>query len=363
MTRNEYLETLNQSLSFLDAETRSATISFYAELLCDRMEDGMTEEEAVSAMESAEVIASRMLKEYGVNSAPPSDAQETRPISPCTITYTQSDLSSLEAVFMDRAVVIEPSPTSALTITYLEDENQPLEYTELGGHLRLIEKMPLMRKSVTLFGINIGNVLDPIFRSEPQMDPTVHIRVPCDMLFAMDIATCNGKITLHNLTGMGEIRLKSSNGAIHADGVRCKQLQLSTTNGRIMLTGVSVIDRIKAQTSNSRIQIKDTSCHGCVDLSTSNARILAENCSGDDMLSMRTSNGAIECHTSRFPCYIMRTSNGRIDATLPGSMAEYAIDSRTSNGFNNLPARTKGSGKALTCHTSNGHINVTFEEA
>jgi len=142
MTRNEYLETLNQSLSFLDAETRSATISFYAELLCDRMEDGMTEEEAVSAMESAEVIASRMLKEYGVNSAPPSDAQETRPISPCTITYTQSDLSSLEAVFMDRAVVIEPSPTSALTITYLEDEllKQTLEQLELEAQISALEK-------------------------------------------------------------------------------------------------------------------------------------------------------------------------------------------------------------------------------
>ena len=51
MTRNEYLTELNRALDFLDTESRQATLSFYAELLDDRIEEGMCEEEAVSAME------------------------------------------------------------------------------------------------------------------------------------------------------------------------------------------------------------------------------------------------------------------------------------------------------------------------
>ncbi|MBR0320587.1 MAG: DUF1700 domain-containing protein, partial [Clostridia bacterium] len=63
MTRNEYLTELNRALDFLDAESRQATLSFYAELLDDRIEEGMCEEEAVSAMEKATVIAERMRQE------------------------------------------------------------------------------------------------------------------------------------------------------------------------------------------------------------------------------------------------------------------------------------------------------------
>lgn len=50
MTRDEFLGRLGELLACLPAEQVEETKAFYAEAIADRMEDGMTEEEAVAAM-------------------------------------------------------------------------------------------------------------------------------------------------------------------------------------------------------------------------------------------------------------------------------------------------------------------------
>lgn len=50
MTRDEFLGRLGELLSCLPADQVEETKAFYAEAIADRMEDGMSEEEAVAAM-------------------------------------------------------------------------------------------------------------------------------------------------------------------------------------------------------------------------------------------------------------------------------------------------------------------------
>ena len=50
MTRDEFLGRLGELLACLPAEQVEETKAFYAEAIADRMEDGMSEEEAVAAM-------------------------------------------------------------------------------------------------------------------------------------------------------------------------------------------------------------------------------------------------------------------------------------------------------------------------
>lgn len=61
MTRVEFLTELDQRLSTLSKEQADEYLVYYAEMLADRMEDGMSEEEAVASLESAAVIANRIL--------------------------------------------------------------------------------------------------------------------------------------------------------------------------------------------------------------------------------------------------------------------------------------------------------------
>lgn len=61
MTRVEFLTQLDHQLSALSKEQADEYLNYYAEMLADRMEDGMSEEEAVASMERVEVIARRIL--------------------------------------------------------------------------------------------------------------------------------------------------------------------------------------------------------------------------------------------------------------------------------------------------------------
>ncbi len=61
MTRDEFLGRLGELLACLPAEQVEETRQFYAEAIADRMEDGMSEEEAVAAMGAPGEVAEATL--------------------------------------------------------------------------------------------------------------------------------------------------------------------------------------------------------------------------------------------------------------------------------------------------------------
>lgn len=63
MTRDEFLSRLGELLACLPAEQVEETKAFYAEAIADRMEDGMTEAEAVAAMGTPGEVAEATLDE------------------------------------------------------------------------------------------------------------------------------------------------------------------------------------------------------------------------------------------------------------------------------------------------------------
>ena len=74
MTRAQFLNDLYHRLEGLTQEQAEQHLTSYAEMLADRMEEGMSEEQAVESMEDVETIARRILEEEGrsaVSSRPP----------------------------------------------------------------------------------------------------------------------------------------------------------------------------------------------------------------------------------------------------------------------------------------------------
>lgn len=61
MTRDEFLGRLGELLACLPAEQVEETKAFYAEAIADRIEDGMSEEEAVAAMDAPGEVAEATL--------------------------------------------------------------------------------------------------------------------------------------------------------------------------------------------------------------------------------------------------------------------------------------------------------------
>ena len=65
MDKETFLKRLNKALGSLSAAERAKTVQYYREILEDRMEDGIPEEEAVAALGPVEQIAGEILAEQG----------------------------------------------------------------------------------------------------------------------------------------------------------------------------------------------------------------------------------------------------------------------------------------------------------
>lgn len=85
MTRGEFLNTLYRKLPGMSREEAEQYLTYYAEMLADRMEEGMTEEEAVASMEDVDAIAQRILQDRAAEApvqppqAPEVPAREVSP--------------------------------------------------------------------------------------------------------------------------------------------------------------------------------------------------------------------------------------------------------------------------------------------
>lgn len=68
MTRVQFLNDLYRRLGALSREEAEQHLTYYAEMLADRIEEGMTEEEAVASMEDVDTISRRILEDAGIRS-------------------------------------------------------------------------------------------------------------------------------------------------------------------------------------------------------------------------------------------------------------------------------------------------------
>ena len=66
MTKLEFFEALRRELSDLPEEERARSIGYFSEMIADRMEDGMSEEEAVADIGNPKEIAEQILLEMSL---------------------------------------------------------------------------------------------------------------------------------------------------------------------------------------------------------------------------------------------------------------------------------------------------------
>ena len=85
MTKLEFLSALSEKLGALDEADRLQTLSYYSEMISDRMEDGEPEEEAVAALGEIEEIALRAISErpsFRETAETPASVPEAAPAQP-----------------------------------------------------------------------------------------------------------------------------------------------------------------------------------------------------------------------------------------------------------------------------------------
>lgn len=82
MTRVQFLNDLYHHLYGMTQEQAEQHLTYYAEMLADRIEEGMSEEDAVASMEDVETIARRIMEEEGLPYTPPDQRPPVPPSYP-----------------------------------------------------------------------------------------------------------------------------------------------------------------------------------------------------------------------------------------------------------------------------------------
>ena len=343
MTKNEYLIELAVRLQKIsDISEVKPMIEYYQELIDDKIEDGMTEEDAVAEMETPDEIAARLKQEFEVETVAVHPAENEASVDGLKPVRREFAAESLERIVIEEknsGILIKTG--DRLALDYCDSEEGTYEVTNVGGTLQVRYRQKLIR----LFYM-------PLFRKARS---ELVLEVPRGWNGELVAATSNGKIRLD--ADMREIYLKTSNGAIEIQSGVADILRTRTSNGRTNI-GYARCLTAEITTSNARIDAGDMHAELDIRLSTSNGSINAENIEAP-VFSAETSNAKISVRDIRAGDIRLATSNGAIHGIIPGRMEDYAITSRTSNGKNNLPDGTQGE-KKLDVRTSNSRIDVEF---
>ncbi len=201
-------------------------------------------------------------------------------------------------------------------------------------------------RSVLPFMVHHGD--GGLFNSAPQKQQYVILRLPKTEYDRIHLDTSNAAITVRcRIQVRDEVILDTSNSSIRAEKIAAGgSISADSSNGAIHFLRVRAKELL-ADTSNGAVTMEDAVCvKGVAD----------------------TSNGQISLRNCRVEKYLKAdTSNGRIEAELPGTEADYHVYADTSNASIHVNGNKKGrsystdSGKCeVILDTSNGGISIRY---
>lgn len=382
MTRDQFLNDLKAALTAMEEKEKEAVLSYYAEMIDDRIEAGMSEEAAVMAMEPVCEIASRVLEEAGIEEQPAKEQTTASGADTKKIIRDAADVRELIVRADCKKITVVSGDTNEVMLRYTIGTNDIFQLHENDGVISLEHKIrPITSfmneqktgtesmnvesfftsaaKFLGNLGERIVSVGSNFFYDNP--DNEIEITLPHSFNGRLNAATSNARISVEDIDFSQPVVLTTSNSRITLDEIKClggltattsnaritlndvhaASLHLNTSNGGVTLEDVIAVAEIEAATRNAAIDVSDTECGSTLNLSTSNSHVAVEDVSA--------------------PAIIIRTSNANVSGTVRGNRSEYTVTSTTKNGSNHL-GNSVGGEKTLNVITSNGSITLEFEE-
>lgn len=353
MNKADYLHQLNQALSGLTDTEKDAAFHFCKEMLDDRMESGMTEEEAVAAMEPADLLAKKLISEIRQPAAAAPALAEEPVINgnqwqKMQLTCAADRLNHIDLQAGNMGIKILLSHNNQVTLTYFTRAQNVYEARVEGDTLILQEQKTENRR---FFNFNI-------FFGGPKLEIT--LEVPRDLMASLKAFTKNGGISLEGPQMLTHVELGTTNGGMAVHNTQCISMDAHTTNGGIAVAQVETKQLFSFHTTNGGIAVKNCLSGENLTLGTTNGGVAVQNVQARQELSISSTNGGLKLNGLDAAAIRVRTSNSPISGSVKGPQSLWQIDSHTTNGRNSLPAYQDGQ-KPLSVRTSNGPIQMHFE--
>ncbi|MCM1025644.1 MAG: DUF4097 family beta strand repeat-containing protein [Roseburia sp.] len=338
MTKQEYLNLLQEKLEAFSKELQKEIIEDYEEHFAEGLAAGKTEEEIIRELGDIEDMI-RELPEDEVSQQSPCKA-ELAPAAEqgnfvCTGKYQGLVINGLIA-----DVMLERSENETVSGDYEIDEAEGLEprycfyqYEKDGVlHLEIKEnpdflKGSLRERKVMLFGKTL--VRFNSFRNEAEV--RLLVKVPRDI---------------------PRIELQTTSGDVRAAGICTVQLSVATTSGDMKLSR-NVAEKISARTASGDFEIEEATCRE-FQLGTASGDVSAVSVTAEE-LSVKTGSGDVRLSAVKLGSLQAGTGSGDIVET--GEIRNRSI--RTGSG--DVVVNPIGSADSVNIGTGSGDVVLDIQ--
>ncbi|MBR3906161.1 MAG: DUF4097 family beta strand repeat protein [Clostridia bacterium] len=357
MTKEAYLNALRAALAGMSEQEKDAAVSFCEEALMDRMETGLTEEEAVAAMEDPAQMAEKLAVAIGrapekakpVTGEKGTDSNEWQKM---LLTCPANRLNHIDLEAGNLPIKVILAQDDQVRLTYYTRARNVYE-AKVDGDTMTLREVAREKKN---------GIFNMIFNFELGTLPRVEIvlEVPQDLMADLRIKTRNAGISLKGPRMLTHVDLGTTNGGLAIEQLKCISLEGHTTNGGLTANDVETKKTISLHTTNGGVSASRCHAKEHLALKTTNGGIAAKDCTANCEMNIHTTNGGLAFSGLDAGAITLRTSNSRINGSVKGPQSQWKIDSHTTNGKNSLPGWQDGA-KPLNVHTTNANIHVTFE--
>lgn len=387
MTREEYISSLTQALSFLNEETRAAALAFYTEMLDDRIEDGLDEYSAVAAMAKPEAIAARLRAENsagdsafrreGKNFEGLSAMEEAMRTAESAIKSVVENAKEMAAQAGQAAEAAQKrmeemtAQASQKAEAAQERMENAWDSTQAPDKVEDYERRTLSMPASEIHAIRLRGTDMPMKITPSSNDEITLTYYTCaadeyrayaqDGVLILEPVSSQPGLAGFRMSFLGREVFKvlwshsvpTIELTLPADAL--VDLWAETSNGSVQMRDLNALCETILRTSNSRISLENISCKS-LSAQTSNGRLVLKNISSKRGLLGKTSNGRIEGQwLSSGEDMELKSSNGSMMVTEAKAKGTMTLKSSNS-GLNVKQAASEG---LMTLTTSNGSIIVS----
>ena len=383
MTKREFLDMLNRQTSLLPEAERDRLLEYYGEIIDDRMEEGLTEAEAVAALGDPAALT----RDYA---APVAEgiALEERPSD-----ESVAALNGLRVRVDSADVTVERGALDGGAAAQLRfSDPARFEWRMDGDVMEIVEKAPEGPR------FSLQRVLHLL--SSPAQSVKIILAIPLDGAFSYtagggdlalegvafgggaDINTASGDVTLRTFDCGGDLKLATRSGDVRLEGVRVAgALRVHLASGDLASTHLSVAGETRIEAASGDIALRKpdlealyvATASGDIELFQGSAAATEIHAASGDVdleavecnpvLAIETANGDVSLRRCIALETRVKTASGDVDLRLARLECGYNIAASTASGEvhlpdNNPPAREGLRQPRLAIRTASGDIDV-----
>jgi len=385
MTKREFLEMLNERTSCLSEAERDRLLEYYGEIIDDRMEEGLTEAEAVAALGDPAALT-RDYADPAADGATPNP--EIRPAG-----ESVSALNGLR-IRVDSADVTIARGTldngAAAQLRFSDPAR--FEWRMDGDVMEIVEKSPEGPR------FSLQRVLHLL--SSPAQHVKVTLAAPLDGAFSYaagggdltlegaafgggaGIDSASGDVTLRTFDCGGDLKLSTRSGDVRLEGVRVAgSLHVHLASGDLTSTHLSVAGESRIDAASGDIDLRKpdlealaiSTASGDIELFQGSAAATEIHAASGDVdlkamecnptLAIETATGDVSMGRCIALETRVKTASGDVDVRLARLECGYDIAANSASGDvrlpdDNPPAREGLRQPRLAIRTASGDIDV-----